>query len=164
MGNVGPYTVDHVVAKARGGCMANDKPFRRFQWQDKTGRTWIVHFYNESWGFEGFAASEHEHGTGSIHIQTHQLSQEQSIARLAYVQVDDRIENRGMGTMLVREAVKECKRRGHRGIDGYLSSADSDHFLKLKHFYTNLGFSVVFFTEKHPDYSHDRVGKIEMVL
>ena len=144
--------------------MTNTGTYRRFQWQDKTGRAWIVHFYNEPWGFEGFVASEHENGTGSIRIQTHQLSQEKSIARLADVQVDDRIENRGMGTMLVMEAIKECKRRGHVGIDGYLSIADSDHFPKLKYFYTKLGFSVVFFTDKHPDYSYDRVGKIDLVL
>ena len=144
--------------------MANTETYRRLHWKDKSGRTWKVKFYNESWGFEGFVYSERERGTGSILINTHQLFRKKSIARLSDVRVDDHIENRGIGAMLVREAIKECKQRGHRGIDGYLSSADSDHFLKLKYFYTKLGFSVVFFTEKHPDYSYDRVGKIELAF
>ena len=66
--------------------------------------------------------------------------------------------------MLVREVIKECKRRGHEGIEGKLSDADSDHFDKLKHFYEKLGFSVGFYTEEHPDYRFDRVGEVEMVF
>ena len=67
--------------------------------------------------------------------------------------------------MLVGEAIKECKRRGHEGIEGHLSSADSDHFDKLKHFYQRLGFSVVFYEPEHPDYRrYRRVGKIELTF
>ena len=54
------------------------------------------------------------------------------------VEVNERMENRGAGSMLVGEAIEECKRRGHVGIEGKISSVDSDHFDKLKHFYEKL--------------------------
>ena len=66
--------------------------------------------------------------------------------------------------MLVREAIEECRRRGYKGIHGYLSYVDRGHFRKTKHFYEKLGFSVVFYAEEHPDYRFERVGKIEMVF
>ena len=84
------------------------------------------------------------------------------MALLNDVRVDKLIEDRGLGSMLVREAIEECKRRGHKGICGYLSEADSCHFPKLKYFYNKLGFSVGFYDVKHSDYRFDRVGEIEM--
>ena len=120
--------------------MTNDDIFLKFQWQDRCGLTWNVGFDNRLLGFSGFAASRHERGTGIIHVQTHDIyAQEQSMAFLNDVRVDTHIANRGLGSMLVREAIEECIRRGHKGIDGYLSSADSDHFPKLMHFYKKLG-------------------------
>ena len=86
------------------------------------------------------------------------------MAHLMDVQVNRHMENRGVGSMLVQEAAKECKLRGHRGIEGKISSVDSDHFDKLKHFYEKLGFTVVFYAPEHPDYRHNRVGKIEMLF
>ena len=122
-------------------------------------------FSTRSLGFSGFSVSSHERGTGTIHVSTHDFHvQQQSMAFLNDVRVDSDIENRGLGSMLVREAIEECKRRGHKGINGYLSIVDCDHFSKLKHFYKKLRFSIVFYTEDHPDYRFDRVGKVEMIF
>ena len=144
--------------------MANDF-FHRFQWHDRCGHTWHVRFDNHVVGFSGFAASENQRGTGAIYVQTHDIhAGKQSLALLNDVRVDDRIENRGLGSMLVREAIEECKRRGHKGLYGFLSEADRDHFSKLEHFYGRLGFSIVFYGTTHPDYKFNRVGKIEMAF
>ena len=100
------------------------------------------------------------------HVQTQDLDSQRQLpmACLLDVEVNERMENRGAGSMLVGEAIEECKRRGHVGIEGKISSVDSDHFDKLKHFYEKLGFTVVFYAPEHPDYRHNRVGKIEMLF
>ena len=144
--------------------MANDF-FHRFQWQDSYGHIRHVGFDNHAVGFSGFAASKNQRGTGAIYVQTQNIhARKQSMAYLNDVRVDDRIENRGLGSMLVREAIEECKRRGHNGLYGHLSEVDRDHFSKLKHFYERLGFSIVFYGTRHPDYKFNRVGKIEIAF
>ena len=144
--------------------MTNDCVFLRFQWEDSCGLIWDVGFSEESIKFSGFMASSQVRGTGEIHVQTHDTySRKRSIACLSHVEISDRrLENRGMGTMLVGIAIEVCKRRRYDGIEGYLSSVHENHFAKLKYFYNKLGFSVVFYAEEHPDYHYDKVGKIEM--
>ncbi len=146
--------------------MTRDDVFLRFQWQDRGGLVWTVGFTEEPVGFSGFMASKQVRGTGLVHVQTRNIySQKLLRARLSDVRISSpHIENRGMGSMLVREAIEECIRRGHKGIYGYLSNVDRDHFQKLKHFYKKLGFSVGFYAVEHPDYRFDRVGKIEMCI
>ncbi len=145
--------------------MADDDFFCRFQWQDRYGHTWHVGFDNYVGGFSGFAASKDQRGTSSIYVQTHEIhAGKLSMAFLNDVRVDDRIDNRGLGSMLVRVAMEVCKQRGHMGLYGHLSEVDRDHFPKLKHFYEKLGFSVVFYDGAHPDYKFNRVGKIEMIF
>ena len=80
------------------------------------------------------------------------------------VRVDRSIEDRGLGSLLVREAIEECKRRGHKGMYGYLSDVDIGHFPKLEYFYRKLGFSVSFNDMTRPDYRYNRAGTIEMVF
>lgn len=80
------------------------------------------------------------------------------MARLEDVKVNCQFENRGIGSMLVKEAIAECKRRGHKGIDGYLSRKDIDHLPKLMHFYKILGFSVELYKRER----HEGIGKIEL--
>ena len=65
-------------------------------------------------------------------------------AKLLDVRVHPNFENRGVGSMLVRMVIEECKRRGNRHIWGVLSEVARDHFDKLEHFYKKLGFSVTF--------------------
>ncbi len=143
--------------------MTSDDVVLRFQWKDKCGAVWNVEFSEYPGSLFGYAESRQVYGKGVVFVQTSDIhSQKQSIARLNDVQVDSPIENRGLGSMLVRKVIEECKRRGHKGVDGYLSSVDRDHFQKLKYFYQKLGFSVALYTEEHPDYQISRVGKIEM--
>lgn len=144
--------------------MSHGDVFLRFQWQDRCGVVWIVGLTEEPWGFSGFMASKQVRGTGLIYVQTRVSGQEQPTAFLNDVRVDSHVENRGLGSMLVRKAIEECIRRGHKGIYGYLSEADWDHFPKLKHFYEKLGFSIGFYVEEHPDYRFDRVGEVDMVF
>lgn len=145
--------------------MTHDDIFLRFLWRDRYGLIWSVRFAENPVGFSGYVASKGVRETGSVHLQTHDIDdQKQSMARLADVRVDAPIENRGLGSMLVRKAIEECIRSGHKGVYGYLSEADGDHFLKLKHFYQKLGFSVGFYSEEHPDYRFDRVGEVEMIF
>ena len=145
--------------------MTNDDVFHRFQWEDRNGLTWNVEFIEGSGGFSAYAKSEHVRGRGEAHVQTHDIDgQKQPTARLDDVRVDSLIEDRGLGSMLVREAIEECKRRGHKGVYGYLSDVDRDHFPKLKHFYKNLGFSVVIYSEERPKHQTSWAGKIEMLF
>ena len=145
--------------------MTHHDVFLRFQWADRHGLIWTVAFTEEPWGFSGFMASSQVHGTGLVEVQTRDIhSQEHSMARLCNVWVCSKMENRGLGSMLVGKVIEECSRREHKGIDGYLSDVDSDHFTKLRYFYEKLGFSFVFYDVKHPDYRYDRVGKIEMLF
>ena len=131
--------------------MTNDRVFKRFKWQDRGQYIWDVYFVVTPIGFSGYVVSRHTRKLSRIFVKTDdEYSQEQLIARIADVRVDREVENRGIGSMLVREVISECKRRGHKGIDGYLSSVDRDHFSKLKQFYEKLGFSVVFYEKDHP--------------
>ena len=142
-----------------------DDIFRKFQWRDRAGLIWLVGFYNNPGGFRGYAAPKHERGSGKIHVQTTiSDSEKQSMAFLIDVEVEGYNENRGLGSMLVRESIEECRKRGHQGIYGYLSEADADHFPKLKHFYEKLGFSVIFYDRTRPGYRFNRAGKIEMTF
>lgn len=145
--------------------MPRDNVFLQFQWQDRKGVVWNVEFDEDPGSLFGHIESRQVRGKGSVYVQTHDFDdQKQPIARLIHVKVSDSIENRGLGSMLVRKVVEECKRRGHKGIDGYLSEVDRGHFQKLQYFYENLGFSVVFYDLGHHDYRRDRAGKIEMVF
>ena len=142
---------------------------RQFQWQDRYGLVWDIYVYDDDTLISWFARPRYDGyigGTNLAHVSTHTFDPLRKLpkARLLDVQVDRYLENRGTGSMLVGEAIEECKRRGHMGIEGKISSVDSDHFDKLKHFYEKLGFSVVFYEPEHPDYRPGRVGKIEMLF
>ena len=100
------------------------------------------------------------------YVQTHSYNtgEQLPMALLTDVEINRYMENRGAGSMLLQRAIVECKRRGHKGIEGKLSSVDTDHFDKLKYFYEKLGFSVVFYEPEHPDFSPGRVGKVELMF
>ena len=86
------------------------------------------------------------------------------MARLIDVRVSKQLENRGLGSLLVGQAITECKQRGHRGIEGKLSTVDSGHFDKLEYFYKRLGFSVTFYESSHPLYEPPFVGRIKLLF
>lgn len=143
--------------------MTNDRVFMQFQWQDPRELTWDVIFYQYPGDFRGFAESGHHGESNRVYVRTHCVrdrDQKLLMARLEDVRVNSRFENRGIGTMLVKESIAECKRRGHKGIDGYLSSVDRDHLSKLIHFYKKLGFSV----EVYEREQREGIGKLEMLF
>ena len=145
--------------------MTNDGVFHRFQWEDKNGLTWNVEFIGDSLAFSAYAKSVSVRERGEAHVQTPDTDdQNQPTARLDDVRVSNQTENRGLGSMLVREAIEECKRGGHKGIYGHLSEVDRDHFPKLEHFYKKLGFSVVIYSEDRPKHQSSWAGKIEMIF
>lgn len=52
------------------------------------------------------------------------------------------IENKGYGSILLRNVIKLAKMIGVKWITGNLSAVDSDHFDKLEHLYSKHGFKV----------------------
>ncbi len=145
--------------------MMYDDATRRFSWPDKYRQAWDVYVFEEGNCVSWYARLGNVGGKYEATLETHShKGQRLAMAHLIDVMVDERMENRGLGSMLVKEAIKEARRLGHKGIEGYLSSVDRDNFPKLKHFYKKLGFSVVFYEPEHPDYQFHRVGKVEMVF
>lgn len=106
------------------------------------------------------------------HVRTHQAdigdSEDEDtvrlleIGRLVDVRVDSSMENRGVGSMLVKAAIEVSKRRGNLGIDGKIRRVDPDHFDKLKHFYEKLGFDFELFDAERLDVRSNTVGRIFM--
>ena len=105
-------------------------------------------------------------GRYEAYVKTHDFDtgEQLPMAHLTNVEINTGMENRGAGSMLVRRAIEACRRRGHKGIEGDLSRNDSDHFNKLKYFYENLGFTVIFYEPEHPDYRNPWDGKITLVF
>ncbi len=143
-----------------------------FYWRDRTGLAWrfrqeegihMVSWYGlpKSYDYE-FEA----------YVKTHQIDLGDSededtvrlleIGRLIDVRVNSFMENRGVGSMLVKAAIEVCKRRGNLGIDGTISRVDRDHFDKLKHFYEKLGFDFELFDEERLDGRSNTVGRVFM--
>ena len=148
------------------GAMSRDEVFLQFQWRDRYGLVWTVRFYANPTGFSGVVRSTRvrEKGWISIRADGDDAEKQDPMAFVNDVRVDRRIEDRGLGSMLVRESIKECMRRGHKGMQGNLSNADRVRFPKLKHFYEKLGFSVVIYSEDQPSTQSRGAGKIEMVF
>lgn len=147
--------------------MTSSDASRQFQWRDRCGLVWDVYLIEDdetsvSWCAETKLIG----GTQEASVQTHDHSSRQQLlmARLAGVQVDERMQNRGVGSILIEKAVEECKRRGYKGIEGDLSLLYGDPIEKLKYFYEKNGFSVVLYEPRHPDYKPHRVGKIELIF
>lgn len=150
--------------------MDSDASSTRFQWRDRCGLVWDVSTRHDEAMLTWFArpgiAEYIGGGTNLINVSTYTRDPfgKSPMALIQDVKVDSYLQNRGTGSMLVRQAIEECKRRGYEGIEGDISSVDSDHFDKLKHFYKKLGFSMVFYSPEHPDHKGNRVGKIEMLF
>jgi len=52
------------------------------------------------------------------------------------------IENKGYGSILLRNVIKLAKQLGCKTITGNLSSVDGGHFDKLRYLYEKYGFEV----------------------
>ncbi len=138
----------------------------QFQWEDKHGRLWSGHMKEDPLMLAWRMWPSGWPGNHVAYVWTHDFDSLKMlpIAHLTDVRIEKWAENRGLGSMLVQRAIEECKRRGHKGMDGDLSGVDADHFDKLKHFYEKLGFTVTFFDRDHPDRRGWRVGKIEIIF
>ncbi len=143
-----------------------------FYWRDRTGLTWR---FRQEWGIYTVSwyglADGYNYGCVA-HVKTHQLDLGDSededtvrpleIGRLVDVRVDGSMENRGVGSMLVKAAIEVSKRRGNLGLDGKISRVDCAHFDKLKHFYEKLGFDFELFDAERLDVRSNTVGRVFM--
>lgn len=55
---------------------------------------------------------------------------------------ESRVENRGYGSILLRNLINLAQELGVKTITGNLSPVDGDHFDKLRHIYEKFGFEV----------------------
>ena len=132
--------------------------------RDRHGFDWYVIRTDELTMVHWRAVSRHFNGEGDAKVKVRAIGSLQTLqmACLMDVQVDRWVENRGVGSMLVRAAIEDCKRQGNLGIYGEISKVDEDHFSKLKHFYEKLGFTFVLYDENELDENSNTVGKIEL--
>ena len=135
----------------------------RFRWRDKLGRVWEIYqiddpgvtvFSARSRSVTGKCIASVLTGNGDLNLSP--------FAVLADIRVDWRMENRGLGSMLLSRVIAVCRARRHEGIEGKLSRADSDHFDKLKHFYEKFGFTVTFYPPDHPRRDSVWLGEIRL--
>jgi GNAT superfamily N-acetyltransferase len=78
----------------------------------------------------------------------HPLSRQELLrAKIEDIRIEDnRLENRGVGTLLLRCLEAWCRDRGFRETWGELSNIDSDHLDKLRHLYTKNGYTFSLFS------------------
>ena len=146
--------------------MTSDEALGQLWWGHRCGLIWHGHMDEEPSMLTWRMRPGNVGGRYVAHVQTHSFhtGEQLPVAHLTDVRIHKRMENRGAGSMLVRRAIEECKRRGHKGIEGDLSDVDIDHFDKLKHFYEKLGFTVIFYEPDHPDYRNPWDGKITILF
>lgn len=141
--------------------------------KDNLGLIWDIYRIDSPNMREWYAATGDVGGRYETCVETHEIVDADSggenfrllrLAKLLDIRIDGRMENRGVGSLLLREAVGECKRLGHLGLEGDLSREDKDHFDKLKHFYEKEGFTVEFFCSDDPRYSPIMLGRAEIIF
>lgn len=135
-----------------------------FQWRDKKGCVWIVSRRAQQTLVHWRAATPQFSGIGEADIKAFEVGslRPMRIARLMDVVVDDGVQDRGVGSMLISAAMNDCKRLGSVGMDGEISNVDENHFPKLKHFYEKLGFSFVLYEVDQLNARTNKVGRIEI--
>ena len=133
------------------------------RWRDKLGRVWDVYQTDDPGVIVWHARSGSVRGKNIANVLTSDSDLKQlSFAFLADIHVDARMEDRGLGSMLLSRAIAACRTRGHEGIESELSEVGSGHFDKLKHFYEKFGFTVTFYSPEAPGYNHRRRGEIRL--
>ena len=81
-------------------------------------------------------------------------------AVLLDIRIDEEVENRGVGTLLLKAIIEDCKLQGHVGIEGDLSETDRDHFDKLAHWYPKNGFTIEFYDEEEIQQAGGKPGRV----
>lgn len=135
-----------------------------FEWRDKKGCVWIVSRRETQTLVRWCAANPRFGVVGEACIKALEVCslRPMRIARLMDVKVNGEAQDRGIGTMLIRAAMDDCKRLGSVGMDGEISSVDANHFPKLKHIYEKLGFSFVLYGSDQLNERSNTVGEIEI--
>ena len=120
---------------------------------DKCGQIWDIYLSEKECRVVWHAKRGPVRGIGWASVMTSDEDAKQlPFAVLEDIEVDSELRNRGVGSILLTEVIAVSRERGHTGIEGELSSADSGHFDKLKHFYEKFGFTVTFRPPEHPRY------------
>ena len=132
---------------------------------DKSGRVWEIERadYGDAVIWDARAASVTGRYTASVTV-TDGLGAFRPMAVLDDIRVDRRMEDQGVGSMLLGEVIEVCRERGHAGIEGQLSRTDSRRFDKLKHFYEKFDFTVTFHSPEHPQYDRRWPGETRLVF
>ena len=130
---------------------------------DKTGRVWEIERtdYPDAVLWDARTASVSGRYTASVTV-TDSSGAFRPMAFLDDMHVEPRMENRGVGSLLLAEVIATCRERGHDGIEGELSIVDQDNFDKLTYIYEKFGFTVTFCPPEHPRYDPWRPGKIRL--
>ena len=84
------------------------------------------------------------------------------MAFLEDIRVCQKVENRGVGTLLLQAVIEDCKRQRYKGIEGDLSEADRDHFDKMAFWYPKNGFSIKVYDKKERRQSRGEAGRVWM--
>lgn len=120
----------------------------------------MTDWWIESFKIAGASVATHEIVDYSLppdHIVTDKDTRQLPMALLENIEVQP--ENRGIGTLLLKAIIEDCKERGHKGLEGFLSAADRDHFDKLEYWYSTNGFSVEFY-EQEAVQTPDKLGRV----
>lgn len=140
--------------------------------KDRLGLMWDIYRIDSPNMREWYAETGDVGGRYEICVETRELvgvgGIEQfrplKLARILDIRVDERMENSGVGSLLLREAVIECMRLGYVGMVGDLSAMDKGHFDKLKHFYEKEGFTVEIYNPGDSRRSLSILGSVEIIL
>jgi GNAT superfamily N-acetyltransferase len=142
---------------------------------DKTGRPWLIRIIRftpsqQEVYFEVFSPafrSEFRKLRLPHVAESILLMEENNTAKLCDLEIMDKsLQNRGIGSFLLRFIHEWATRKGVRKIYGDLSYIDAGHFDKLRHFYEKLGYAFKLYDLsklKNPDQAVIR-GYIEKQL
>ena len=147
-----------------------EQVIQQWNWSDKYETSWRVSMTEgaDPLSFEIYAESaSFAAPVCFIDVRLYDKGEKARIsANIADWRVPSANENRGIGSMLLREAILECRHRGVNRITGDLVGGDKDDFEKLEYLYTTHGFTVDFFdadkVNRNPNKDH--LGEVELIL
>ena len=148
-----------------------EKVIRKWHWSDKYQICWRVALTEEEQplSFELYVDSLSTSAPISF-IYIEELSNYgedgRNSVKITDWEVLDPNENRGIGSMLLREAILECRHRGVNRITGDLTYGDKDHFDKLEYIYEKHGFTVCFSDPDTIERNSNQIklGEVELTL
>ena len=142
--------------------------------RDKTGAQWIVEI-DEQFGDNDLPLTlanfyvlrqgslprtvKHQIGHGYLSIK----GKNTTIAKIEDLEIDSEIENRGIGSSLLRFMENWARDNGVNKLIGDLSGVDAEHIDKLNHFYKKHGYEFQLDIAKEKTHSI-LIGKIEKLL